>query len=102
MLTSSTGAAASEEVAWDEDSEDEPSTPQAKASDANLRKVDKPALDNDSLKPGEPRKSQDRTSQADSDASYDVVSGATSRAPGSPKEEKDKKKEDSEEEEDWE
>ncbi|KAL8715771.1 MAG: hypothetical protein Q9220_000438 [cf. Caloplaca sp. 1 TL-2023] len=37
----------------------------------------------DSLKPS--RRSQDRTSQPDSDASYDLVSGATSRAPGSPK-----------------
>ncbi|KAL8949536.1 MAG: hypothetical protein Q9222_004358 [Ikaeria aurantiellina] len=31
------------------------------------------------------RRSQDRASQPDSDASYDLVSGATSRAPGSPK-----------------
>lgn len=36
----------------------------------------------------EPRKSQDQASTAGSDASYDVVSGATSRAAGSPKEEK--------------
>lgn len=38
---------------------------------------------------------------ADSDASYDIVSGATSRAPGSPKEEKkDVAKDDSDD--DWE
>jgi hypothetical protein len=38
---------------------------------------------------------------ADSDTSYDIVSGATSRAPGSPKEEKkDVSKEDSDD--DWE
>ena len=50
----------------------------------------------------EPRKSNDEKSQADSDASYDVVgatSGAPSHAPGSPKE--GRKGEDSEEE-DWE
>ncbi|KAL9008155.1 MAG: hypothetical protein Q9173_006687 [Seirophora scorigena] len=44
----------------------------------------------ESLKPsdGNPRRSQDQHSQPDSDASYDLVSGATSRAPGSPKEER--------------
>jgi len=41
------------------------------------------------------------TSQPGSDASYDLVSGATSRAPGSPKENKSGEKKD-EEEEDWE
>ena len=56
----------------------------------------------DRLKPAQPRRSNDEKSVADSDASYDVVSGATSRAPGSP--EQDKKKADVEEsdEEDWE
>ncbi|KAL8661133.1 MAG: hypothetical protein Q9168_008412, partial [Polycauliona sp. 1 TL-2023] len=46
----------------------------------------------DSLRPsdGTSRRSQDQHSQPDSDASYDLVSGATSRAPGSPKEEKEK------------
>ncbi|KAL8813442.1 MAG: hypothetical protein Q9223_007035 [Gallowayella weberi] len=41
-----------------------------------------------SLRPsdGPSRRSQDQYSQPDSDASYDLVSGATSRAPGSPKE----------------
>jgi hypothetical protein len=40
---------------------------------------------------------------ADSDASYDLVSGATSRAPGSPQQEKKKGgAEESEEEDDWE
>ncbi|MCJ1485963.1 hypothetical protein MMC06_006139 [Schaereria dolodes] len=38
----------------------------------------------------QPRRSQDQHSQPDSDASYDLVSGATSRAPGSPKDEKEK------------
>ncbi|KAK2754275.1 hypothetical protein FQN54_007155 [Arachnomyces sp. PD_36] len=82
-----------EEVAWDEDSDsesDSPSTPQVKSNS----KVDQttpstlklPPSDNNSLKPGESRASNDLNSQADSDASYDLVSGATSRAPGSPKE----------------
>lgn len=51
------------------------------------------------LKPAESRKSHDEKSQADSDASYDVVSGAPSRAPNSPKE---SRKGDDSEEEDWE
>jgi hypothetical protein len=55
--------------------------------------------DNDKLK-SEGRRSHDRQSQPDSDASYDLVSGATSRAPGSPKEEKAKERES--DEEDWE
>ncbi|MCJ1245330.1 hypothetical protein MMC30_002534 [Trapelia coarctata] len=48
----------------------------------------------------EPRKSQDQNSQPDSDASYDLVSGAASHAPGSPRD-KGRKGEESEEE-DWE
>ena len=47
-------------------------------------------------KPLSPRRSNehDQHSQPDSDASYDLlVSGATSRAPGSPGEEKDKDRE---------
>lgn len=45
-----------------------------------------PTSDNGNLKPGDSRRSNDLNSQADSDASYDLVSGATSRTPGSPKE----------------
>lgn len=52
-----------------------------------------------SLKPAEPRRSQDAQSQPDSDTSYDLVSGATSRAPGSPRA---GEKKDEDEEEDWE
>ncbi|KAI4166833.1 MAG: hypothetical protein LQ343_007711 [Gyalolechia ehrenbergii] len=77
-------------------------SPSTKSNDASERK--------DSLKPSDaaPRRSQDQHSQPDSDGSYDLVSGATSRAPGSPKEErgtdvKDTKKEDNDEDEpDWE
>ena len=45
---------------------------------------------NDLLSVNAPRRSHEDESKsvADSDASYDLVSGATSRAPGSPKEEK--------------
>lgn len=53
------------------------------------------------LKPNEARKSNDEKSQADSEASYDVVgatSGKTSQAPSSPK---DSKKGD-ESDDDWE
>ena len=47
------------------------------------------------LKPAEPRKSNDEKSQADSEASYDVVgaaSGKTTQTPNSPKDSKDSKK----------
>ncbi|KAI1530707.1 BSD domain containing protein [Pyrenophora tritici-repentis] len=51
----------------------------------------------------QPRRSNDEKSVADSDASYDLVSGATSRAPGSPQDGKKKTvAEESDEEEDWE
>ncbi|KAE8822423.1 hypothetical protein PTNB85_10451 [Pyrenophora teres f. teres] len=51
----------------------------------------------------QPRRSNDEKSVADSDASYDLVSGATSRAPGSPQDGKKKAvAEESDEEEDWE
>ena len=42
------------------------------------------------LEPAERRKSGDQHSQPDSDASYDLVSGATSRTPGSPRDEKER------------
>jgi hypothetical protein len=90
-------------VGWDEDSEDEPSTPKRAAFSRTataIKTSDSSPTESDSLKPNEPRKSQDRASQADSDASYDLVSGATSQAPGSPKDEKKKISEDSEDE--WE
>ncbi|GKU03811.1 bsd protein [Fusarium langsethiae] len=68
------------------------------------------------LKPAEPRKSNDEKSQADSEASYDVVgaaSGKTTQTPNSPKDSKDPKKkaessdeedsdDDSDSDEDWE
>lgn len=97
-----------EEVAWDEDSEDDAddtstSTPQAAKSATNLAASQgtlKPATE-EMLKPERPRRSNDEKSVADSDASYDLVSGATSRAPGSPQEKKKTVAEESDEE-DWE
>lgn len=104
-----------EEVGWDDDSDDEapstpqisdsavPMTPRAKQVQTVLESQTTGSSETDTLKP-EPRRSHDEKSVADSDASYDLVSGATSRAPGSPKEEKKSpisKNEDSEEE-DWE
>jgi hypothetical protein len=53
------------------------------------------------LKPAEPRKSNDQHSTAGSDASYDIVSGATSKTPGSPTAAEMPKVEESDEE-DWE
>ncbi|KAL8832941.1 MAG: hypothetical protein Q9170_004644 [Blastenia crenularia] len=122
-----------EPVSWDDDSDsDAPSTPQPKTiskattdvvsstSQSSTTTIQPPvpaSTENpdasgrkDSLKPsdGVPRRSQDQHSQPDSDASYDLVSGATSRAPGSPKEErgvesKESKKEESDDDEpDWE
>lgn len=104
ILTNELGAAtnAEEEVGWDEDSEEEDSnTPNAARSTTTLGKIAAPAIKSPTggLKPLEPRKSHDGQSQADSDASYDVVSGATSRTPGSPR---DIKTVDEESDEDWE
>jgi hypothetical protein len=100
----------SEDIAWDEDSEDENSTtPVATAqSTGTLKKPTKPETaekdddDTATLKPAEPRRSNDLNSMAGSDASYDIVSGANSRAPGSPTTAVDLKKVDESDEEDWE
>ena len=107
-----------ETIAWDDDSDDEEksSTPQQQAASKsddnntatpessttlNPRDTTPTTAASSTLKPVEARHSEDGKSQADSDASYDLVSGATSRAPGSPKEARVKKEED-DEEEDWE
>ena len=112
-LTMIPGASQStEDISWDDDdSEDEqastpqqqpPKIPKETGSPASLTTIkDSEVPANElNLKPAESRKSQDEKSQPDSDASYDVVSGATSRAPGSPT--KESKRADEEEEEDWE
>ncbi|KAI6848492.1 BSD-domain-containing protein [Hortaea werneckii] len=103
------GAAAQpeeEEVGWGSDNEDESAALQAKSgkptndSSTTLNATAGSSSSNDLLKPKEPRRSTDDKSVADSDASYDIVSGATSRAAGSPKEEKKEKSEESDD--DWE
>lgn len=102
-----------EEIDWDADSDEEnaPSTPQVKHMSISHKANDSSTTihqsgtggvtNDDHLKP-EGRRSHDRQSQPDSDASYDVVSGATSRAPGSPKDDKPKEKKEESDEEDWE
>ncbi|KAH0841727.1 hypothetical protein AYO21_01042 [Fonsecaea monophora] len=110
-----------EEVGWDEDSDEEPaaaSTPQLRneavpkvlvaqnTNDSSTTIHQTPAsADPSSLKP-EGRRSHDEKSVADSDASYDLVSGANSRAPGSPKDDIGRsptsKVEEESDEEDWE
>ncbi|KAF2998636.1 hypothetical protein E8E13_007514 [Curvularia kusanoi] len=121
MLKASTPAADEDEVAWSsDDSDDETTTPSTKTPKSDLAKSQttikpsssSPTPDSDLLKPAaQPRRSNDEKSVADSDASYDVVSGATSRAPGSPKEspkgaekgaEKKKVVEEESDDDDWE
>jgi hypothetical protein len=100
-------------VGWDEDSDDEsaPSTPQVKHTTSISHKANDSSAtihqsgtvaeaNNDHLK-AEGRRSHDRHSQPDSDASYDLVSGATSGAPGSPKDDKPKDKKEESDEDDW-
>ena len=101
-----TAASAEEEVGWDEDSDDEatsskatkPDRPASTESSTTIHPPPAPAL----LKPNSPRKSNDEKSQADSEASYDIVgakSGVPSQAPSSPKE---SRKGEESDEEDWE
>lgn len=108
-------ASTEDEVGWGDESDDEEATP-AKSESVEKTPSEKPAPEKaasiassttihpsaqSSLKPIESRKSNDEKSQADSEASYDVVgatSGKTTQAPNSPKELK--KAEDSDD--DWE
>jgi hypothetical protein len=103
-FVSTDAADQNDEVAWDEDSDDESPVAKDKVASKQSLNSSKETLkaDKEHLKPAEGRKSGDGNSQADSDASYDVVSaqsGATSRAPGSPG---DAKKKDDDSDEDWE
>jgi hypothetical protein len=93
-------------VGWGDDSDDEdtadakPEAPQKPASVTSSTTI-QPGATEGTLKPVESRKSNDEKSQADSEASYDVVgaaSGMTSQAPSSPKD--SKKTDDSDD--DWE
>lgn len=103
-----------EEVGWDEESDDENArtTPQIKEpaeklvaqnTNESTTTIQPVPVATENLRP-EGRRSHDEKSVADSDASYDLISGATSRAPGSPKDDKPKEMDKVEEsdEEDWE
>ncbi|CAI7589372.1 unnamed protein product [Penicillium bialowiezense] len=86
-----------EEVGWDDDSDSEsqsPSTPQVRSGNQTLAPTTETPK-------AEPRRSNDQQSQADSESSYDVVSGAASKTPGSPKE-KDAASKADDSDEDWE
>ncbi|KAL5343634.1 hypothetical protein BJX70DRAFT_353067 [Aspergillus crustosus] len=93
-----------EEVNWDDDSDDDtdsPSTPQVsktKADKSDTVVSTQPSTESNTLKPNEPRRSNDQVSQPDSESSYDLVSGTASRAPTSPKE----KSNDDDSDDDWE
>ncbi|PNY23338.1 BSD domain-containing protein [Tolypocladium capitatum] len=97
-------ASAEDEVAWDDDSDDEADKDRETSTQKGTSIASSTTLHprgQDLLKPSEPRKSNDGQSQADSEASYDVVgaaSGKTSQAPNSPM--GSKKDEDSDD--DWE
>ena len=93
-----------EEVGWDEDSDDEkPSTPHIKEPQQLVPQNTSGSTTtiNQSSAGGlkvEGRRSHDEKSVADSEASYDIVSGAPSRAASSPKE----RTVEESDEEDWE
>ena len=100
-----------DEVSWDADSDEEsqsptpqkstPPTTTLAASKETLKPATEPTVtDDDKLRP--PRNSSDEKSVADSDASYDLISGATSRAPGSPQDRKKDVVAEESDEEDWE
>ncbi|OLN86155.1 BSD domain-containing protein C22A12.14c [Colletotrichum chlorophyti] len=121
-------ASTEDEVGWDDDSDDEsapaatttpapvPAASQAaapglKAEQSEVRPpstessttIHPPAQTTTHLKPTESRKSNDEKSQADSEASYDVVgatSGVPSQAPNSPK--GSRKADDNDSDDDWE
>ncbi|KAJ9650377.1 hypothetical protein H2198_010312 [Neophaeococcomyces mojaviensis] len=112
ILSAST--AANEEVGWDEDSDDEADEKKA-ASKSSTPQINEPATapepaavqtasahnrtDSDAMTLRPSRRSHDEKSVADSEASYDLVSGAASHANSSPKEKPLKEESD---EDDWE
>lgn len=102
MLSAGASNQEEEDVAWDDEDDDDNPTPN-KAAASSTTTLNAPAqnADKELPKPKSPRRSHEdeNKSVADSDASYDIVSGATSRATGSPKE---KRKEDEDSEDDWE
>lgn len=106
MLKASTPAD-EEEVSWDEDSDSDAESPASSTPEATKAPTANLAASTKTLKPEatpaeQPRRSNDEKSVADSDASYDLVSGATSRAPGSPQDRKKDAVAEESDEEDWE
>ncbi|PHH61368.1 hypothetical protein CDD81_446 [Ophiocordyceps australis] len=97
-------ASADDEVSWDDDSDDDSGPGKESGTQKTASVASSTTLHpkgQASAKTMEARKSNDEKSQADSEASYDVVgatSGKTSQAPSSPK---DVKKDD-DSDEDWE
>lgn len=103
-----------EEVGWDDDEEDEADDEEEEEEedDEKAPTTKKPAAkaSTDTLQPTNKNQTSssanDRGSQSDSEASYDVVSGAPSKTPsqaaGSPPKSKVKDVESSDEEADWE
>ncbi|TQS33046.1 hypothetical protein Golomagni_06629 [Golovinomyces magnicellulatus] len=97
-------ASTEDEVGWDDDSDEEDNTtskeePKKAGSVESSTTIHPPAKE--LLKPSEQRRSNDEKSQADSEASYDVVgaqSGLPSQAATSPKE----TKKDDDSDDDWE
>ena len=108
--TASAKANDDEEVGWDSDEDDEKEEAKKPAKldikNANdstttlsqTQDTPKPAVSSSTLEPAPGRRSHDEKSVADSEASYDIVSGAPSRAANSPKEKKIEESDD----EDWE
>ncbi|KAF1912000.1 hypothetical protein BDU57DRAFT_505844 [Ampelomyces quisqualis] len=103
-----------DEESSDEDSDSQEPSNKSATNLAASKETLKPATDSSAkptaanrLKSTEPRRSNDEKSVADSDASYDLVSGTTSRAPshapGSPQQDRKKAAtEEESDEEDWE
>lgn len=93
-----------EQVGWDDDEDEDEhkastplKSPLGHAANGSSTTINQTPASNEGLKP-EGRRSHDEKSVADSEASYDMVSGAPSRAASSPKE----RKVDESDEEDWE
>ena len=93
-----------EEVGWDDEEDEEEhkastplKSPLGHAANESSTTINQIPASSEGLRP-EGRRSHDEKSVADSEASYDMVSGAPSHAASSPKE----KKVDESDEEDWE
>ncbi|KAK0267016.1 hypothetical protein LTR48_003411 [Friedmanniomyces endolithicus] len=91
VIKGAAAAPAEEDVAWDDDDEDgaQSSTPNAGTGGPSTNSITTlNATYNADTNPASSQQSDEIRSIADSDVSYDIVSGATSRAGVGPKEEK--------------